>query len=137
MPLEIIEWDKFSKVLIYRLLILELYLCIRLSIDTKNPRDCTSITSTSWRSKTMERKVPFHGFLNFFETSKFHLNIDKLSLRVLQNCRNPGWLSTNTIVIAMQFHGTITIQLAYFIDRDCFSRVLRGTNFCSNFTIRQ
>ena len=31
MPLEIIEWDKLFKVLIYRLLILEVYMWIHLS----------------------------------------------------------------------------------------------------------
>ena len=62
MPVEIIKWDKLSKVLIYRLLILEVYLWIRLSIDTKTPRDCTSIIITYWRSKTVERNIPFHGF---------------------------------------------------------------------------
>ena len=66
MPLEIIEWDKLSKVLIYWLLILEVYLWIRLSIETKTPQDCTSIIRNYWRSKTVERKVPFHGFLIFF-----------------------------------------------------------------------
>ena len=135
MPLEIIEWDKLSKVLIYRLLILEVYMWIRLSIDTKTPRDCTSITSTYWRSKTVERKVPFHGILIFFETSRFRLNIDEILSQVLQNCCNPGWLSTNTIAISMQFRGTITVQLAYFFDRDWFSMVLSGRNFCSNSRI--
>ena len=123
MPLEIIEWDKLSKVLIYRLLILEVYLWIRLSIDTKTPWDYTSITSTYWRSKTVERNVPFHGFLIFLN-SWFHLNIKEISSQALQNHRNLGWLSTITVSIAMQFHRKITVQLAYFVDRDWFSMVL-------------
>ena len=137
MPLEIIEWDKLSKVLIYRRLILEVYLWIHLSIDTNTPWDYTSITSTYWRSKNMERNVPFHGFLIFFETSRFRLNIDECSSQVLQNRRKPGWLSTNNIIIATQFRGTIIVQLADFVDRDWFSMVFRGINFCSNSIIRR
>ena len=137
MPLEIIEWDMLSKVLIYWLPILEVYLWICLSIDTKTPRDCTSITSTYWRSKTVERKVPFHGILIFFETSRFRLNIDELSSRVLQNCWNPGWLSKNTVAIETKFHGKITIQLADFVESDWFSAVFCGRNLCSNSRIRQ
>ena len=136
MSLEIIESDKLSKVLIYRLLILEVYLWIRLSIDTKTPRDCTSITSTYWRSKTVERKVPFHGFLNSFKTSRFCLNIDEILSEVLKIHRNLGWNSMNTITIETQFHGTITVQLADFVDRDWFSTILGGRNFCSNSRIR-
>ena len=55
--------------------------------------------------------MPFHGFLIFFEISTFHLNIDELSSRVLQNRRNPGWLSTNTVAIATQFHGKLLFNL--------------------------
>ena len=43
MPLEIIEWDTLSKVLIYRMLIIEVYVWILLSIDTKTPWDYTSL----------------------------------------------------------------------------------------------
>ena len=69
------------------------------------------------------KECAFPWFLNFFETSKFHHNINELSSRVLQNRRNLGWLSTNTITIATYFCGTITVQLAYFVDRDWFSTV--------------
>ena len=67
--------------------------------------------------------MPFHDFLNFFETSRFCLNIGECSSQVLQNRRNPGWISTNTIPISTQFRGTITVQLADFVDRDWFSMV--------------
>ena len=50
-------------------------------------------------------------------------NIDELLSRVLQNRRNPGWLSTNTVAIATQFPGKITVQLADFVNRDWFSTV--------------
>ena len=79
----------------------------------------------------------FPRFLIFFRTSSFCLNIDELSSQVLQNRRNPRWLSTNTIAIAMQLRGTITIQLADFVDRDWFSMVLCGRNFCSSSRIRR
>ena len=43
----------------------------------------------------------------------------------------------NTVAIATQFHGKITVQLADFVDRNWFSMVLRGINFCSNSRIRR
>ena len=44
-------------------------------------------------------------FLNFFETSRFRLNIDELSSQVLQNRWNPRWISRNTGAIETKFHG--------------------------------
>ena len=74
---------------------------------------------------------------NFCSNSIIRQSRDKLSSQVFQNRQNLGWLSTNTIAIATQFHGTITVQLADFVDRDWFSMVLHGRNFCSNSKMRR
>ena len=112
------------------------FLCYILSISLSLKYSMYFFTITFWRSKIVERKVPFHGFLIFFENLQVSSQYRPTFIAGIAKPLKPRWLSMNTVTIEMHFHGKITVKLVDFVDRDWFSTVLRGGNFYSNSRIR-